>query len=172
MDDPAVDKGGSDKASPEDHKAFEDLTRQRFQAMLASRFGLQVHTATEERSVLALTVAPGGPHFMPPQHSFPGFGFHNRSMSHKRQIQGENISMAEFAERMGFVTNHLVLDRTELAGRYDFTMDYAREDDPEPDASLAPLPVALHEQLGLLLKQAKGPVTVYHVDHVAAPSPN
>jgi uncharacterized protein (TIGR03435 family) len=78
-----------------------------------------------------------------------------------------------------------VVDRTGLAGTYDFLVEYTTgENDqldrslrPNPDGSTAELPgtlflTAMREQLGLKLVRARGAVRTLGIDHVERPSEN
>jgi uncharacterized protein (TIGR03435 family) len=56
-----------------------------------------------------------------------------------------------------------VVDKTGLAGRFDFTLHYAREGDAEPGLDLFG---AIESQLGLKLQTAKLPLEFIVVDHV------
>jgi uncharacterized protein (TIGR03435 family) len=86
-------------------------------------------------------------------------------------------TMADLADRLSAVLNRAVIDRTSLAGQYDFTLAWSVESaggviprtGPPPDAIEShPTPVltdpglslfnAVKEQLGLLLQPGKGPV--------------
>jgi uncharacterized protein (TIGR03435 family) len=71
-----------------------------------------------------------------------------------------------------------VLDKTGLAGKFDFVIEYspeisgpaAREFVPDPSGPV--LEEALREQLGIRLEATKGPVDALVVDHLEEPSPN
>jgi uncharacterized protein (TIGR03435 family) len=74
-----------------------------------------------------------------------------------------------------------VLDKTGLAGNFDFTLKFAMErpgpDDtlngqPMPNSDLPFLFEAIQQQLGLKLESGKGPVEVLVIDHVERPSGN
>jgi uncharacterized protein (TIGR03435 family) len=68
-----------------------------------------------------------------------------------------------------------IIDRTGLAGRFDFTLTFARLPGNNIAASSTTAPPrfsALQEQLGLKLQATKGPVDVLVIDHVEEPSPN
>jgi hypothetical protein len=75
----------------------------------------------------------------------------------------------------------IVLDQTNLTGRYDITLDWT----PDPGQSAAPgipvplpeangpsLQTALKETLGLKLVSAKVPMDTIVIDHIKEPSPN
>ena len=85
--------------------------------------------------------------------------------------------------QLSTIVDKPVIDHTSVAGSYDIHLEWA-PDDTNPTASADPtqpptLPetgptifAALHEQLGLELKPAKGPVTVLVIDTVDHPSEN
>jgi uncharacterized protein (TIGR03435 family) len=101
--------------------------------------------------------------------------------SNRAQLGGRSVTIGKIA---GLLTNPFtgvdrpVLDRTGLAGTFDFSLEWS----PAPDLAQPPSPQlddtgptfleALQEQLGLRLKPATGPVKVLVVDHVEQPSPN
>jgi uncharacterized protein (TIGR03435 family) len=81
-----------------------------------------------------------------------------------------------------------VFDKTGLAGIYDFTLEYVREQDlavtvPGDSASGTPvvtptdpagpsLMAALEDQLGLKLVPSRGPMKVVVIDHMDKPNAN
>ncbi|HZT74199.1 MAG TPA: M56 family metallopeptidase [Terriglobales bacterium] len=118
------------------------------------------------------------------------------------QFIGQDAPLESLVSILSRDLGRMVVDRTGLTGRYDFTLTWrpgpgergmaafaGRPTDqpvggaPVPDApGPGPAPevnftgpslfTALREQLGLELKPAKGPVGVIVVDHVAPPTPN
>jgi uncharacterized protein (TIGR03435 family) len=92
---------------------------------------------------------------------------------------GRNVTLAMLASSLptqtGLVTvPRPVIDRTGLAGGYDFSLEWTPEDTSEVDnrESGGTFRDALKELLGLKLKPDKGPVPVLVIDHVEQPSPN
>ncbi len=73
-----------------------------------------------------------------------------------------------------------VIDKTGLAGNYDFELKWTPEHGDQPsadsgqtDAQSGPsIFTALEEQLGLKLQPSKGPVQTLVVDHVEMPTEN
>jgi uncharacterized protein (TIGR03435 family) len=66
-----------------------------------------------------------------------------------------------------------VLNHTKLAGDYDLTLRWTPEDLTETqNEDGVSIFTALQEQLGLMLKAAKGPVQTLVVDQMTMPSPN
>ena len=72
----------------------------------------------------------------------------------------------------------MVLDKTGLTGKYDFTLQYVREQiavTPSADASDSSdtsIFKALQDQLGLKLESGKGPVEIIVIDHIERASGN
>ena len=74
----------------------------------------------------------------------------------------------------------MVIDRTELAGPWQFELHFAPEQrggpspgtdaGPAPNADAPSLIKAIQEQLGLKLQATKGPVDVLVVDNVEQPT--
>jgi uncharacterized protein (TIGR03435 family) len=94
-------------------------------------------------------------------------------------IAGRAVTMAQFVQRLAPFVNRPVVDRTGLAGEFDFELVYT----PERPAILStgPLPVtsdgpsiftAVREQLGLVLEPQRAPLEVLVVDSAAHPSEN
>jgi uncharacterized protein (TIGR03435 family) len=84
------------------------------------------------------------------------------------------LTMPEFATRLDFVAGRVVVDRTGLKGRYEFTVHFtppgvgaaARSDDA-PDFF-----TAIQEQLGLRLRATRAPVDTLVIDHIERPAEN
>jgi len=68
------------------------------------------------------------------------------------------------------MAGRVIIDRTELKGRYEVALQWAFN---ENFANAGPsLFTALQEQLGLKLEPAKAPVDVVVIDHIERPSEN
>jgi uncharacterized protein (TIGR03435 family) len=78
--------------------------------------------------------------------------------------------MEVLAGYLGNRLHQIVVDRTELRGDYNFTLEWAP--DLTQDTGTPGLPTALLEQLGLRLQSQKAPVRVLVIDHVERPIPN
>ena len=152
------------------------------QAALAERFQLKMHTETKEMPVFALEVDAKGSKLAPHAGSERGFREAYGSLTVK---DGALPVLATWlSERLGRV----VIDKTDLKGKYDFALDWApdiAEGGPEsiglpPGGSLEPhtqkngpsIFTALREQLGLRLISEKGPVDIIVIDSVDKPSEN
>lgn len=167
------------------------------QSLLADRFNLRTHRAMEQLPVYEIVVAKHGPKLRPmaeqdfvaAHHSYaPG---DSSISSHDGNMTALGVSMATFADDLSRQVGRMVIDKTGLTGRYDFTLTWApwsnAERTPEPsgfgttggngsipasDSSAPSIFTAMEEQLGLKLKPAKGPVEVLVIDHIEPPSPN
>jgi len=162
--------------------ATEDQIKAMLRTLLAERFQLKVHR--ESRSLPVYALAPS--RISPLLHLSSGTGGPKVTSGDKPyRMHFENFSMAQFALQLGPPwTARPVIDRTGLAGSYDFDLDMSRyvldQDSGKPildyrgaiDMESALLR-ALPEQLGLVLKPQRAPYEVLVVDHVAkVPSAN
>ncbi len=85
--------------------------------------------------------------------------------------------MKFLAEDLSDVLGRKVIDRTGLAGRYDFTLTWT----PDEGAAAASLSgdsqgpslfTAVQEQLGLRLEKVKAPIDVVVIDRLEKPEEN
>lgn len=83
------------------------------------------------------------------------------------RIVSGGFGFAEFMRELSVRVGRQVVDRTGLAGRWDFFVTFAPDGSPDPDAPQ--LFTALQEQLGLKLEATKGPVNVFVIDRVERP---
>jgi uncharacterized protein (TIGR03435 family) len=92
---------------------------------------------------------------------------------------GRDVPLSQLATSIpaqtGLVTvPRPVIDKTGLAGGYDFWLEWTPEDTSEVDnhESGGSFQEALKNQLGLKLEPANGPVDVLVIDHLERPSAN
>jgi uncharacterized protein (TIGR03435 family) len=123
-------------------------TLRMLQSLLADRFNLSLHRETEQIPVYALVIAKGGPKF---REGIPGDTYpHGITGLHGRPIGGGGISEPERGKLVGqgcpiaYLVDALsqeeiaglgrvVLNKTGLAGNYDFTLQWTREPRKRPD---------------------------------------
>jgi len=192
----------------------KDQMRLMMQSLLTERFKLAVHFETREGTVLALMLvkpgqrgpklrphaegppcddfalpAPGAPHDVFPQNC--GTDQLNQNANGLRRVGYRNGTMERIAETIGGYAavageaDKTVVDRTGLAGTYDFLIEYTPgENDtlnptlvPSRDGSTAELQgtmflAAMREQLGLKLVRDKGVIRTLVIDRVERPSEN
>jgi uncharacterized protein (TIGR03435 family) len=95
---------------------------------------------------------------------------------------GDGFSMARLGNMLSLIVQRPVVDRTELQGAYDITLDYVPDETlaqefraPQTASSIPDGPslfTALEEQLGLKLESTKAAVDFFVVDSVAQPEPD
>jgi uncharacterized protein (TIGR03435 family) len=173
-------------------KVPEGATRQQFRVMLqnllAERFHLKSHLETKEFPGYELIVGKGGPKLngaIPKGGSstddFPALPPGRPGLSSRHTIKdgllvvrmtGRQQSMKDIAESLQPPDSQPVVDKTGLAGKYDFSLEYAydRPNQP-PDTAAAPTVIpdlftALQQQLGLQLVRKKVPFDVVVVESV------
>jgi len=86
-------------------------------------------------------------------------------------IYSGGITMELLANEINSVAGRVVIDRTGLAGRYEFTLRFAR---PGSNANGADDPptifTALQEQLGLRLEPTRAAIDTLVIDHIERPT--
>jgi uncharacterized protein (TIGR03435 family) len=99
-------------------------------------------------------------------------------------LNGQGVRMEALAGVLSFQLNRTVLDKTGLTGSYDVHLQWMEDPltpgtlgspgaPPAPDDPSGPsLFTSLHEQLGLRMVSAKGPIEVLVIDHAERPSEN
>jgi uncharacterized protein (TIGR03435 family) len=147
------------------------------QAVLAERFQMKVHQEDREAPIYALIVAKNGSKLKEATEA----GADSLNVE-RGQIIGHSLSLQELAKGLtGGNTGRVVVDRTGLTGKYDFTLTWTPDQGaapPGPDGGATenvPGPsifTAIQEQLGLKLEPAKGPVKTLVIDHIERPSAN
>ncbi len=170
-------------------------------ALLAERFKLAVHPEKREMPVYALVLARKdkalGPAIAPtaidcaalaaaalanlnapPATPRPGQPRKCGVFGAPGRFQGVAATVAEFGQALTQVVGRTVVDETQLSGRFDFTLTFTPELNPQdasptaPIEPFVPLTSALEEQLGLKLQSTKAPVDVLVIDHIEHPTPD
>jgi uncharacterized protein (TIGR03435 family) len=152
-------------------KQTQSLTRK----LLEERFGLKVHRETKELAVYTITVARSGEKLTRSAGDPNGTPDENeRSNGGVVTMRMTNMSMGELAPDLGYFLDRPAVDRTGLAGRYDFQLKWTSDESRVPADGDAPpgLFTAIQEQIGLKLEPVKVPVEVLVVDAVERPSAN
>jgi len=153
-------------------------------SLLADRFHLKFHHETREMPSLVLRVAKNGSKLQLPraEHDLPaGVPLSRINFPGRGRMDGHSALMSNLARSLAAepeIAGRPVIDKTGLAGGYDFTLRWT-PDDPNPGAAPADsnsqgpsLFTALEEQLGLKLVPEKQPVDIIVVDSVEVPSDN
>jgi uncharacterized protein (TIGR03435 family) len=163
--------------------------------VLATRFSFQGHRETRERSVFALVRARQdgilGPRLkqssadcaaLAAEAGKSGAPWPPRSAEGRilcgLQTQGNTLiaggyPMSEFQRYLTGQTQRLVIDRTGLAGAWDFELTFAPPDvaaEASADRNIPTLFTALQEQLGLKLDATRGSAEVLVIDRIERPT--
>jgi uncharacterized protein (TIGR03435 family) len=163
------------RSQPGDRAASraEDMraTRLKLQALLADRFHLVVHREAREMQEYALVVAKSESRLVAVPAGTPPAA-HAGVLSTCGRMTGTQAPISGLALYISRELKRPVLDRTGLAGRYNFELSWTPELAPCAEAAdNAPsIFTALLEQLGLRLDSIKGPVDTVVVDRVEKPS--
>lgn len=151
------------------------------QALLAERFRLRIHHATKDLPVFNLVVAKDGPKF---RESVPDA---ETSMAMKDgkvfRIAAVHVPLADLVEELAFAVDRPVIDKTGLAGYYDFEIAWSPRflrddlaaaggaDEAAPDPQAPSLFTAV-QRLGLKLEPGTAPHDTVVIDHAEKPSGN
>ena len=159
-------------------------SRKMMQKMLADRFGLVVHSETQDRPGYVLVPGRNGPKLPPPVDD-PSVLF-NRTPTGDRTLTAPNVSMKQFANALSTALGSIVVDQTGIEGKYDVSFQWTPDaSEPRMSKSAEPLPpppsdatpgpsifTALQEKLGLKLEARKVPVEVIVIEQAHRPSEN
>jgi len=155
-----------------------DQLPEMMQALLAERFKLALHHETKDFSVFILSVDKGGaklkeagPEYANADGAAVGMSMGPNGVGKMEVKHGNMTSLVNTLSRL---LARPTLDRTGLTARYDFDIDYGREDvgglvpPPPPGAPAAGEPVASVftsvKRLGLKLESQKVPMDTVVVD--------
>jgi uncharacterized protein (TIGR03435 family) len=145
-----------------------------FQALLADRFKLLVHRETKELPVYALPLANPTPNL---EEAKPGNTYANgikgfdglplgaaRMMLGNHQLTVQGLPISSFAHLLSDALGRVVLDKTRLTAKYDFTIQWPAAVNQETISS------AIGEQLGLSLEPQTALMEVLVIDHAEQPA--
>ena len=159
--------------TPGDQPQLDRKTEQLLRALLTGQFRIQTHFEYREQPVYELVVARGGPKLKPSD----GAQFSYRDTLTGMELR--HIAMAEFSALLYSPNSHretanrFVVDRTDLAGYYDFPLNWAPSNVLSDTANQqASIYTAIQEQLGLKLQPGKGTVAFLVIDHAETPPAN
>jgi uncharacterized protein (TIGR03435 family) len=156
-------------------------TMVRLQTLLQDRFHLAAHFEVQDMPAYAL-VAPNGAAEgkLKPRADAdcaalpePGKSPLCESSTSPGGVLGRGMTMAALANSLSRWTGQPVIDKTEVAGRFDFQLLWTPDN---PTAGIAPNPnrpalvTAIQEQLGLKLQAIRAPISVLVIDHVERPN--
>ena len=162
----------SSKSMPPYAKApLNDEQRQMLQSLLVARFGLKYHRETREGPVYLLVKGNKASKLVDSKdkNAYPWAGGIRGGMITGDGLAGMNESMDDLAKRLSPYLSRPVLNRTGLAGSFDFRAEYS-SDDVHPD--VITMILATVQDLGLKLTTSKGPVDSIVIEHAEKPSAN
>jgi uncharacterized protein (TIGR03435 family) len=143
------------------------------QSLLVDRCKLKAHQETKELPVYNLVIAKDGLKMKEAPADQGGMGTYTGS-----EITAKATSIENLALSLSGTVGRIIVDKTGLTARYDFTLKWAPDEAPkivngESGVDAGPsIFTALQEQLGLRLVPAKGPVETLVIDHIEKPSAN
>ncbi len=145
------------------------------QALLAERFQLKIHHETKEMPAYALTVAKSG-FKLKESASTKGCGTNSNGNGVSVKLTATCIDMAALSSFLTRQMGRPVANLTNLAGLYDFTMEWTPDDlksvASADQPALPSLFTALQDRFGLKLEPRKAPVDFIIVDGAERPTEN
>jgi uncharacterized protein (TIGR03435 family) len=201
-----VAKMEGDPAPPPVGSGQPDQMMLALQTLLADRFKLVSHWETQELPIYALVLARAdralGPNMRPAAVDCTAAAAASAAAAKEGKALNPNTPervscglrnsrgrimfggypLSFFADGLANEVARSVVDRTGLAGNWDFELTYTRDAARQPDVTdAAPANVdpdgaslftALQEQLGLKLESTRGPVRVLVIDRIERPTPD
>jgi uncharacterized protein (TIGR03435 family) len=175
-DDPA-------KMTDEQQKTMRDQVAERLRALLADRFQLVVHKETKEQPIYALVVSKNGAKLNEVK---AVQGARQGMRMGRGRLEAFAAPLEMLVATLSSVTGRPVVDKTGLAGKYDFVLEWTPDagadaraqgfgdgvNEPAPAPGGPTIFTALQEQLGLRLESHKGPVPNIVIDRAEKPSEN
>jgi uncharacterized protein (TIGR03435 family) len=163
-----------------DRAASPGQVRPMLRALLERRFQLRSHAEERELPIYELIVDRGGPKVR----SVKDVDAKADVRVGAGLMELTKATSGTFASQLSYALGRPVIDKTGLAGEYDFALQWAPEpgveDRPTPGPGEQPVShpdgpsifTAIREQLGLQIKSGRGPVQVIRIDDVQLPSAN
>jgi uncharacterized protein (TIGR03435 family) len=145
--------------------------QQMLQSLLRERFGFKSHFETKEGQVYLLTRGSKALQLKPPKDATEdprAIVMMKQGGIDDGQAEGTNATMDYLAVRLTRYLRLSVVNKTEIAGSYDFDLP---ADDPERTDIVGAV-YSVVDRLGLKLKRDKGQVQTLVIDHVEMPSEN
>jgi uncharacterized protein (TIGR03435 family) len=162
------------RVSGEDVAAYSKLSRDEkfrmLQPVLAERFHMKAHMEARQMPAYALVIARSGPKLKEPAANEPSSSQFGETTG---VIQWANSPLTNLMWLLSREVGKPVVDKTGLAGKYDFTLEYApAARESTEDAGKPSVFTALEEQIGLRLVSSKEHVDVLVIDSIDRPAAN
>jgi uncharacterized protein (TIGR03435 family) len=158
-----------------------DQVRNMMRKLLADRFKLRFHHDERELAAYVLTVGKNGAKLTPTEQNGQLPNFHYGPIDAGVTLFGTNATMTDFSGYLQLVVlDRPVVNRTRIAGRFDFQCTFTPDDSqfnghsplPTGTSSAPSLYEALRQQLGIRLRAERTSIDVIAIDHIEPPSEN
>jgi len=173
------------KSDPSTDEALAKLSKTDFyaekhhmlQLLLADRFKLKIHSETRMSTTYELVTTKQTVKLMTPVTGDVGKTVSTcttRYSSKGQEVDSKGCPFSIFLSGLRQTLGTTVVDHTGMSGAYAYHLMWnSSTRPPQDDEERYPqLLDAVREQLGLELKETKGPVTFWVVDHIERPTPN
>ena len=145
--------------------------------LLAERVKLQIHSETRMSTTYELVTTARAAKLMTPVHGEVARTVSTCDTHFSRKGRDIDSKGCPFPHILSVLQQELgtnVVDHTGMSGMYAYPLMWSSASVmPQGDEERYPhIMDAIREQLGLELKQTKGPVTFWVVDHIERPTPN
>jgi uncharacterized protein (TIGR03435 family) len=174
-----IDSKGFDLDAKTETPSSHERMLLMLRSLLADRFGLTLHS---ERKDLAVEALSPGKHSLKLQPATDLTGTPEILIIARNQssmtLVGHNVSVPFIAKYLSARLHRLVVDRTGLAGSFDFTAEVPLDREDVQDLNLAERDVMAHvfgdlvNSLGLMMHPQKAQVEVFTVEHAELPMAN
>jgi uncharacterized protein (TIGR03435 family) len=158
--------------TPGDVPPTAEQARLMMQDLLTERFQVRLHRETRDLPAYALIVGKNGAKLKisDPNARESGFVQATPDGLHMETKKG---SMERLARQLSSSAGRPVIDKTGLAGTYEYTLDwFPATRIPPPESNVPSMFIAVQEQLGLRLESTTAPQEVLVIDRVDKPSEN
>jgi len=153
--------------------SFDDRDRM-LQSLLAKRFHMNAHIEKREMPVYDLVVAKGGPKLKEATAEEANDPKLDERLVRGGKVEAVGVQLTSLSGAfLKSEVGRAVVDKTGLAGKYDFTLEFVPAAKAATDETGGPsIFTALEEQLGLKLEPAKAPMDVVVIDSIEQPAAN
>lgn len=174
-----MDKATADQLQKLTENQRRAIDQEMLQRLLADQFKLKVHQEARDLPVYELTVGEGGSKLRKKaddSHGFMRLG--------KGELMSDGTPLELLAEQLSMRLGRAVIDKTDLAGNYAYSLHWTPDADeqarmhreeliaqvaPASNSSVPPLLTAIQDQLGLTLQPSTDRVQVLVIDHIEQP---
>lgn len=155
--------------------------RNAIRLLLADRMGLKTHMETRSSAIFHLVVGKSGvkmtPITLPPpaegeKPRIPPVDTQAQPSRHGLEFVGTNANMQAITSVLSTMMEAPVLDKTGLAGYYNYTLQIGRPWSANDPDTFPDILTAIQEQLGLKLESVHEPVPNLVFDNITKPTEN